>query len=236
MSPPPSFYSSSTSTSRYLNNNKTNNKQSNLSESTHDYPLTPLTSPGHNSVTSQWVQKQQQQLKKKNGGYVHPMDFLQQGHDLVSEADTIDREVAAVTSTLALSSPRQSPYSKGTPSIHQQLQKPQEEHPVMDKKADRALEKLQTEVSALAEQIDRVRKNMKKREERDRQNKWSAVQLTKTLLKHVLANSAILLIIFYVLYKRKSPIAYAMMGYIMPLVQELMRNIIKRVVFWKVTV
>lgn len=233
--------------------------------STNDYPITPITSPGHSSVTGQWVLSQLQQQNKQN--YVHPMDFLQkqqqqqQQHqlqhqqDMLSEADTLDREVAAATSNLVLSSPRQSPYTVSTVSHNRKKSNSkQHQHSTLSphlsstststssnnkkklKKSDRALEKLQTEVTALTEQIDRLRRGIKLREERDKNRKWSTLGITKVLLKHLMANSAILLIAFYILWRRKSPIAYAIIGYIMPIIQDMIRKIIQRIVFWKVTV
>ncbi|CAO0791069.1 unnamed protein product [Mucor circinelloides] len=231
--------------------------------STNDYPITPITSPGHNSVTGQWVLSQLQQQNKQN--YVHPMDFLQKQQqqqqqlqhqqDMLSEADTLDREVAAATSNLVLSSPRQSPYTVSTASNNRKktTSKPQQHSTLSPhlsstststssnnkkklKKSDRALEKLQTEVTALTEQIDRLRRGIKLREERDKNRKWSTLGITKVLLKHLMANSAILLITFYILWRRKSPIAYAIIGYIMPIIQDMIRKIIQRIVFWKVTV
>jgi hypothetical protein len=223
-----------------------------------DYPLTPITSPGQNAVTGQWVLNQLQQQKQSNNThktYVHPMDFLQQQQqqqDLLSEADTIDREVAAATANLVLSSPRQSPYyslpipisthkKKSSRQLSPQLSstststssnKKAAKNTISysKKAADRALEKLQTEVTALTEQIDRLRRS---REDRDRAlSRWSALGIMKILIKHLLANSAILVIAFYILWRRKSPIAYSMIG----VLQELVRKIIRKVVFWKVTV
>lgn len=224
--------------------------------STTEYPITPITSPGHNSVTGQWVLSQLQQQNKQN--YVQPMDFLQkqQQHqqDILSEADTLDREVAAATSNLVLSSPRQSPYTVPSSSNRKKsISKQQHSSPHLSstststssnkkkqtskfKKSDRALEKLQTEVTALTEQIDRLRRGIKLREERDLNRKWSALGITKVLIKHLMANSAILLIVFYILWRKKSPIAYAIIGKIMPIIQDMIRKIIQRIVFWKVTV
>ncbi|CEP15684.1 hypothetical protein [Parasitella parasitica] len=219
--------------------------------STNDYPLTPIMSPGQNSVTGQWVLSQLQQQQKKQS-YVHPMDFLQK-QDMLSEADTLDREVAAATSNLALSSPKQSPYSISTAANRKKsISKPQHSSPHLSsastsassnkkkqiklKKSDRALEKLQTEVTALTEQIDRLRRGIKLREDRDKSRKWSTLGIAKVLVKHLMANSAILLIIFYILWRRKSPVAYAIIGYIMPIIQDMIRKMIQRIVFWKVTV
>ncbi|KAI8069795.1 acyl CoA binding protein-domain-containing protein [Gilbertella persicaria] len=196
-----------------------------------EYPITPVTSPGH-SHTGQWVLEQKNRLD-----------------DITSEADTIDREVAAVTANLQLSSPRESPYhTLPTPSSHnkKKLALPQSSNPTprkksfnssssstsSPKKTDRALEKLQTEVTALTEQIDRLRQSIQLREE----DKWSVWRIIKILLKHLMANSAIFLIVFYALWKSKSPIAYKLIDYLQPLIQALVRNILRKVVFWKITV
>jgi hypothetical protein len=253
---------------KYYNNSRHNSFSDVIS--TNEYPITPITSPGHNSVTGQWVLSQLQQQNKQN--YVQPMDFLQkqqqqqqqqqqQHHhhhhhhqDILSEADTFDREVAAATSNLVLSSPRQSPYTVPSSSSRKKsISKQQHSSPHLSatststssnkkkqtsklKKSDRALEKLQTEVTALTEQIDRLRRGIKLREERDINRKWSALGITKVLVKHLMANSAILLIVFYILWRKKSPIAYAIIGRIMPIIQDMIRKIIQRIVFWKVTV
>lgn len=247
------------SSSYYKNRHNSFSEQQSHSE----YPITPITSPGQNSVTGQWVLNQLQQQNQSNNtksNYVHPMDFLQPQHhhhnDILSEADTLDREVAAATSNLVLSSPRQSPYSSTPNNIINSNKKKttysnqsssststsksssRKLEKVNARKADsRALEKLQTEVSALTEQIDRLRRGIKVREERDLQKRqWSSWRLTKTLIKHLMANSAILLIAFYILWRRKSPIAYSIINYIMPLLRELLQKIIRKVVFWKITV
>lgn len=240
------------SSSFYKNRHNSFSEQQSHSE----YPITPITSPGQNSVTGQWVLNQLQQQNQINNtkpNYVHPMDFLQPQHhhnDILSEADTLDREVAAATSNLVLSSPRQSPYSStpnnkkkithsnhssssaSTSKSNKKLEK------INSRKADsRALEKLQTEVSALTEQIDRLRRGIKVREERDQQKRqWSSWRLTKMLIKHLMANSAILLIAFYILWRRKSPIAYSIINYIMPLLRDILQKLIRKVVFWKITV
>lgn len=154
------------------------------------------------------------------------MDFLQH-HDGLSEADTIDREVAAATANLALSSPRQSPYSVLPKKKHSHSSSTTSSK---KKDSNRALEKLQTEVTALTEQIDRLRRQSVKDE------RWTSWRLVKILIKHLIANSAIFMIAFYILWKRKSPLAYSLINYIMPIIQEIIRNIIRKVVFWKITV
>lgn len=188
-------------------------------------PITPITSPERhqNSVTSQWVSHQSQV-------------------DTLSDTDSMDREVAATTANLALSSPRQSPYTQpkksssssvGSSTTHSQQQKKKKRK----ENSTRALERLQTEVTALTEQMDRLRRNslIEANNRKDRKG-WIFKNLCLLLVKHLMVNSAILFIAFYILYKRKSPLAYAVMNYITPWMQQIIRNIIRRIVFWKVTV
>ncbi|KAI7895521.1 uncharacterized protein EV154DRAFT_495172 [Mucor mucedo] len=185
-----------------------------------EYPITPITSPGQNAMTGQWVSTQ---LQEQNA-YAHPMDFLQHG-DGVSQADTLDREVAAATANLTLSSPRQSPYYIKKKHSHTSSVSKKS---VSKKDSHRALERLQTEVTALTEQIDRMRRQQK--------DETTFTKVVKVLLKHLMADSAIFLIAFYILWKRKSPLAYSLINAIMPFLQDIIRSIIRKVVFWKITV
>lgn len=91
-----------------------------------------------------------------------------------------------------------------------------------------AFEQLQTEVTALTEQIDRLRRTLKSKEDKDKS--WSTLGLFKLLLKHVLANSVILCIVLYILWRRKSPIAYAIIGYITPIIRDILRKMFKKIV------
>ncbi|KAI7902460.1 uncharacterized protein BX663DRAFT_420670, partial [Cokeromyces recurvatus] len=158
-----------------------------------------------------------------------------QQHELLSEPDTIDREVAATTANLALKSPTYSPYSAKKPlkqnRHHSNTTTSSMSTTLNNKKtSDRALEKLQTEVTAITEQIDRLRHSIKLREERDRQkSNWSIWRITKLILKHLLANSIIFSLVFYFLWRKRSPIAYTMIGYLMPIIQKMIRKIL----FWK---
>lgn len=279
-SPPPttplsgSFYSN-TPTPQQQQQQRKSYRQNSFSDvnSTTEYPITPITSPGvggQSSVTGQWVLNQLQQHNGKS--FVHPMDFLQQQqHDMISEADTCDREVAAATANLILSSPRQSPYT--TTSLVKQHHSPhlsststttttttsssnhaaqtaqatssssataaqQQKSKKKSKRASsvdtRALEKLQTEVTALTEQIDRMRRDSIVNNQKSKNVQWMTV--LKTVIKYLMANSAIFLIIFFILWKKKSPIAYKIINAIMPFIQLIIRKIIRRVVFWKITV
>ncbi|KAF7721743.1 hypothetical protein EC973_004181 [Apophysomyces ossiformis] len=177
----------------------------------HDYPVTPELYPSSQRYT-------------KHG--VKPMDFLNDQTNIASDTDTIDREVAAATSTLALKSPSYHPYM---PAEERQLKR-------RSSASERALESLQTEVTALSEQIDLMRKSMTEKEDRRRQLKWTWLWLIKSVAKHALVNSIIFLLIFVVLWKRKSPIAYAIIAYTGPYLQDILRYAIRRLVFWKTIV
>ncbi|RCH78751.1 hypothetical protein CU097_000736, partial [Rhizopus azygosporus] len=106
-----------------------------------DYPLTPITSPGR-------------AISSSHENYTYPADYLKQQSDIVSEADTLDREVAAATSRL---------------------------------------KKLQTEVTALTEQIDRLRQQHRQHQQKAG---WTMQRIVMTLLKHALADFTILFILF----------------------------------------
>ncbi|KAI8145692.1 hypothetical protein BJV82DRAFT_502883, partial [Fennellomyces sp. T-0311] len=144
---------------------------------------------------------------------------------VASDTDTVDREVAAATASLALASPNYHPYTGST-----------SDKAKSGAVSERALESLQTEVTALSEQIDRLRRGMVEREERQRLMRWSWIRLIKSIAKHTVINSLVLLLVFMVLWRRKSPVALAIVSYIGPQIQEIMRYILRRIVFWKVTV
>ncbi|KAI8987218.1 acyl CoA binding protein-domain-containing protein [Pilobolus umbonatus] len=198
-----------------------------------EYPTTPISLPStHHTVTNQWILNQ---MDNKNV-YVRPMDFLSQT-DLISEADTVDQEVAKITSKLSLQSPTQHPYSP----IHEQSSSSSS---VESKRAspkpikireNRALERLQTEVSVLTEQLDRLRRGIKKNEERRR--KWTTSGLLKLILKRAMANSLLLFIVGYILWQKKYPATiHSIMFNIIPFLQRLLHASLRKVVFWKVHV
>lgn len=142
------------------------------------------------------------------------MNYAKQ-QDVVSEGDTLDREVAAATTHLhqhhaSSSSSTSANSSKG------------------EKKKERAFERLQTEITALTEQIDRLRQQQK--------GGWTMGKVMLMLLKHALADSALLFIIFLVLWKRKSPLAYAIIARAVPFFQALARQLVRTIVFWKASV
>ncbi|CEI87409.1 hypothetical protein RMCBS344292_01823 [Rhizopus microsporus] len=200
-----------------------------------DYPLTPITSPGR-------------AISSSHENYTYPADYLKQQSDIVSEADTLDREVAAATSRLSITAPQHSPYatqqpyhhhhhyhrSTGSASISSNGSSHRSSKKTMKKEENnRALEKLQTEVTALTEQIDRLRQQHRQHQQK---TGWTMQRIVMTLLKHALADFTILFILFLVLWKKKSPIAYAILDRIMPLVHAIVTKVVRRVVFWKVTV
>ncbi|OBZ82519.1 Acyl-CoA-binding domain-containing protein 5A [Choanephora cucurbitarum] len=217
-----------------------------------DYPITPIASPH----TGQWVQGQLEQQQPHR---------LPIEPDLISEADTLDREVAKVTQSLTQSSPTQSPYipvhydarKSSQPSFSQKPSSTRKKNRTVSastahttrsaslssssslnsskQTSNRAIERLQTELTALTEQMDQLRQNIKTREERDRQFRWSPWYIFKLLLKHLLVNSAIFMIAFYVLWKRNSPLADKVIAYLRPWIRNIVRNILRNIVFWKVT-
>ncbi|KAI8334828.1 acyl CoA binding protein-domain-containing protein [Chlamydoabsidia padenii] len=92
------------------------------------------------------------------------------------------------------------------------------------------LEALQTKVAALTEQMDRFKHELLLPQQ---QRYVSLVWLLKTMLKHALANTLLASLWFGILWHRQSPIALALVDYCSPLVK---RWILKKVVFWKLTV
>ncbi|KAG1142922.1 hypothetical protein G6F37_006018 [Rhizopus arrhizus] len=166
------------------------------------YPPTPITSPGKN-------------ISPHETYSYYPVNYAKQ-QDIVSEGDTLDREVAAATTQLhqhhaSSSSSTSAKSSKGE-----------------KKKEERAFERLQTEITALTEQIDRLRQQQK--------GGWTMGKVMLMLLKHALADSALLFIIFLVLWKRKSPLAYAIIARAVPFFQALARQLVRTIVFWRASV
>lgn len=90
-----------------------------------------------------------------------------------------------------------------------------------------SLERLQTEITALTEQMDRLR---------CQKNLWTLRKCLWGLIKHALADSLLLLLVFLIMWKRKSPLAYAIMDRLVPLSRTMGYRILRSVVFWKVTV
>lgn len=137
------------------------------------------------------------------------------------EEDEFDNEVATATSSLYLSTPTQHPY------VGYRRQKKR-------KPSDVAIQTLQTEVAALCEEIDSLRRrDMLKTKSLYR---WRWLWLFRSVAKHAFFNFVILMILFLVLWRRKSPIAYAVISYAGPRLRDLMQYMFNHVVFWKVTV
>lgn len=191
-----------------------------------DYPITPEPSPHHdyrqqhhhNHVSNQKdIRKRSHTIYSPPSArnFVRPMDFLA---DTSSDADTIDREVAAATASMALTSPSQHPYFAA---------------PMTDNKA---LESLQTEVAVLAEQLDMLYKTIGEREQRKKRLRWSWKRLFKTVAKHTIINCLLLMLLFLILWRRRSPVAYALIGFVGPQLREITRYLSRRIVFWKITV
>ncbi|CAO3599170.1 unnamed protein product [Absidia cylindrospora] len=138
-------------------------------------------------------------------------------YDGMSDLDTIDREVAAATSGLGLMAPEQHPYHERVESV-----------------SERALESLQTDVAALTEQLGHLRTSLAQK--RHDKLRWTWLWLGKTVVKHASINLVILFLVFLVLLKRKSPIAYAIMGYVGSRLQDILLYLAQKMYFWKVTV
>lgn len=124
-------------------------------------------------------------------------------------------EVATATSSLYISTPY---YKKRTRSSSS------------SNKA--TLKTLQSEVAALCEEINHLRV----KERHPLLLRWRLIWLFKSVAKHVFLNILILFLLFLVLWRRKSPIAYTIIAYTGPRTRDLLRYISQRVVFWKVTV
>lgn len=118
-----------------------------------------------------------------------------------------------------------------TPDIY-----PSKRAATVESPSDVAIENLQTEVTALSEQIDKLRASVAKDDKERRQKQYWVLWFFKTLIKHAVVNSLILVIIFVVLWKRGSPVADAFIDYLKPRMQKAMRKLLSRVVLWRVTV
>lgn len=241
------------------------------STSNYAYPLTPELSPNQQEkLKQQWYERNRSYIQQKQPPHSslehiknnlnHPEEF-----DTFSEADTIDREVAAATSGLGLVSPEQHPYNNNKyqpfsmdPKLKRRLSGQQQQN--NDKASyksgnsvhsdimlsyssnnqistsERALESLQTEVAALTEQLEHLKLTLSEKEEKKRQYKWTWLWLTNMILKQVSINLVILFLIFLVLLKRKSPIAYAILAYVGPNIKNILIYMKSKLFFWKVTV
>ncbi|KAI8070187.1 acyl CoA binding protein-domain-containing protein [Thamnidium elegans] len=127
------------------------------------------------------------------------------------EHQDFDNEVATTTSSLYLSTPSQHPYTTVKPNTNQ------------------ALQSLQTEVATLCQEIQQLRR-------RQGSKRWRLLWIFKSVARQTFFNLIILFLLFIVLWKRKSPIAYAILAYTGPRTRDLLRYFSNHVVFWKITV
>ncbi|KAF9387436.1 hypothetical protein BGX21_000547 [Mortierella sp. AD011] len=74
--------------------------------------------------------------------------------------------------------------------------------------------RLQTEVSVLHERLDLLQESLKLKSESRKLERRSVRGVLTMMLRQGLINAALLLIVFAILYKRRSPIAYAILAYI----------------------
>ncbi|KAI9289454.1 hypothetical protein BC943DRAFT_269515, partial [Umbelopsis sp. AD052] len=142
--------------------------------------------------------------------------------DNQSDGDTIDREVAAATAKVGMPHHRSKPRSD-----HSSRQKSTDNTTRLRPVAERALENLQTDVTALTEQIDILRRGMIEKEMKRKAEKWTWGWLFKTTAKHAVVNLIILTVIFLFLMKRKSPIAYAVIAYLGPWWNDIFLNFVR---------
>jgi hypothetical protein len=191
---------------------------------TSEFPMTPELSP---------------RLSRNNNYYYNNGKSPQQHHYLYTTAqnttipedddnndDLLDQEVATTTSSLYLSTPSQHPYSSSRKSSKRRRP---------SSSSNRAIQSLQTEVAGLCEEIDHLRRtNLKQKS--SSLLRWRWLWLFKSVAKHAFFNFLILLLVFFVLWRRKSPIAYAVINYAGPRTRDLIRYIFNRIVFWKITV
>ncbi|KAG0282361.1 hypothetical protein BGZ97_009015, partial [Linnemannia gamsii] len=74
--------------------------------------------------------------------------------------------------------------------------------------------RLQTEISVLHERLDLLQESLKIKSQTRAQERRSFRGILKLVLRQGLINAVLLLIVFAVLYKRKSPIAFAILAYV----------------------
>ncbi|KAF9903518.1 hypothetical protein EC991_003757 [Linnemannia zychae] len=74
--------------------------------------------------------------------------------------------------------------------------------------------RLQTEISVLHERLDLLQESLKIKSQTRAQERRSARGILKLVLRQGLINAILLFFVFAVLYKRKSPIAFAILAYV----------------------
>ncbi|CAO3633181.1 unnamed protein product [Cunninghamella echinulata] len=103
------------------------------------------------------------------------------------------------------------------------------------KLSEKALENLQTEVTALSEQMDRLTKDWKRKELSKKQ--YSPILwLIKAMIKHIFTNSIIFGFVLWIAWYRKSPVAIAFINYMKYQFRLLLHRLAKKTMFWKLTV
>lgn len=185
---------------------------------TAEFPITPELSPKHSVSRSLY-----------NSGK-SPQHYLlsQAQHQRSKEIEELDQEVAIATSSLYLSMPNQHPYDQPSNEPIRKLRRKR-------RSSNLAFQTLQTEVAALCEEIGHLRSRDVNKRNRSLL-RWSSLWLLKSVAKQAFFNFVILMLLFFVLWRRRSPIAYAVISFAGPRLKDSMHYIFRHVVFRKVTV
>ncbi|KAI8967999.1 hypothetical protein BDF20DRAFT_799143, partial [Mycotypha africana] len=104
---------------------------------------------------------------------------------------------------------------------------------------DKAIHMLQTEVTALCQEIKSLQKNSHssyKNHFLSFLTSWPWLWFIKSIAKHIFLNVCIFTLLFIVLRRRKSPIALAIVHHVGPRLKDFMHYLFDTTVFWKVTV
>jgi hypothetical protein len=194
---------------------------------TSEFPMTPELSPRQTSSRNNYNGKSPQH-------YLYPPISTIEPED---DNDDLDNEVATATSSLYLSTPSQHPYGNPKNDTYVARKTNSASKKRRTSTSTRALKTLQIEVAALCEEIDHIRrrKSIHKRRKSSLLH-WKWLWLFKSVAKHAFFNFLILLLLFFVLWRRKSPIAYAVISHVGPRLRDLFQYLFSNVVFWKVTV
>lgn len=179
---------------------------------------------------------------KGKSPYLYPPISSTIQHD--NEEYLLDNEVATATSSLYLSTPSQHPY--GYPKNDSTILRKSNNSSIASgggrrrrtTASSKALQTLQVEVAALCEEIDHIRRreSIQKHKKSSFLLNWRWLWLFKSVAKHAFFNFLILLLLFLVLWRRRSPIAYAVLSYAGPRLRDLLQYLFSHIVFWKVTV
>ncbi|GJJ71435.1 hypothetical protein EMPS_03785 [Entomortierella parvispora] len=87
-------------------------------------------------------------------------------------------------------------------------------HLVSTQQLETEVVRLQTDISVLHERLDLLQESLKIKSQTQALERRSARGILKLILRQGLINAVLLLIVFAVLYKRKSPIAFAILAYV----------------------